>query len=192
MLVSGGQDALKALQAASILSGLPFTFFLIFMCQTIITMCKIAEENDNQDKAVSLEEHYKSTKTFSMPVFGGIFNIFEKALSFGCVPDKRAHIARINSDEIHGFFLAILLPFVPLYRILNMARPKSSEAIGNKILTFLYATFYYLAIGLFASVSKSEGFRAFGFSAAFIFGAILCWVRSKFFSFCIASPSVTD
>jgi hypothetical protein len=192
LLVSGGQDALKGLQAASILSGLPFTFFLIFMCMTIVTMCKVAEENDNEDKFVSLEENYKRSKKFSLPIFGGIFNIFEKALSFGCVPKKRAHIARTNHDEIVGFFVAIACPFIPLYRIMNMAQPKPAQATGNKILTLLYSVFYYLSIALFASISKSEGLRAFGFSTVLICGCILCWVRGKFFSFCIASPSVTD
>lgn len=32
LLVAGGNDALKSLQAASIVFGLPFNFFLIFMC----------------------------------------------------------------------------------------------------------------------------------------------------------------
>lgn len=178
MLVAGGQDALRGLQAASILSGLPFTFFLIFMCQTIVSMCNLAEENDKEDKYVSLEEDYKRGRKFTMPVFGGIFNIFERALSFGCVAEKRSHIAAVSSSEVTGFFVGIFSPFIPLYKILSKAQPKPEQAMSNKIQTAIYGFFYYLMIALFASISKSEGFRAFGWSAMVICGIILCVIRA--------------
>eukprot|EP00980_Cylindrotheca_fusiformis_P001230 scaffold331_cov117-Cylindrotheca_fusiformis.AAC.8 len=177
LLVSGGEDALKGLQAASILSGLPFTFFLIFMCQTIVSMCNLAEENDAADTNLTMEEDYKRGRKFQTPIFGGIFNIFENLLSFGCVPKKRAHIASVCAFDVTGFFMAIFCPFIPLYRILSKIKSKPEQVSNNKISTLAYVIFYYLFIGLFASISKSGGFRAFGWSALAICGIILCVVR---------------
>eukprot|EP00980_Cylindrotheca_fusiformis_P001227 scaffold331_cov117-Cylindrotheca_fusiformis.AAC.5 len=178
LLVSGGEDALKGLQAASILSGLPFTLFLIFMCQTIVSMCNLAEENEANGTDITMEEDYKRGRKFHTPVFGGIFNIFENLFSFGRVHKKRAHIAGVSAYDVTGFFVAIFCPFIPLYSILNKAHPKRGQAMGNKIQTLIYAIFYYLFIGLFASVSKSGGFLAFGWTSMLTCGMILSAARA--------------
>ncbi|KAL3934455.1 MAG: hypothetical protein SGBAC_009834 [Bacillariaceae sp.] len=177
LLVSGGQNALRALQAASILSGLPFTFFLIFMCQTIVSMCKLAEENDKEGTSISLEEDFKRKRNFVMPIFGGIFNIFERLLSCGMVHEKRTAIAQIESSSISGFFIAILFPFIPLYKIYGMARPKEADAKGNKFWVLAYTIFYYLTVGLFCSIGHSPAFRAIGWSTMAIAATILCVIR---------------
>lgn len=181
LLVSGGQDALRALQAASILSGLPFTFFLIFMCQTIVSMCTLAEENDREDTLVTLEEDYHRKRTFTMPIFGGIFNIFERLLSFGMVNEKRSKIGQVNGSEISGFFVAIVAPFVPLNKIYSMAKPKPADAFSNKLWVLTYTIFYYMTIGLFCSISRSAAFRGMGWSTMSICGIILCVIRSKYY-----------
>ncbi|CAJ1939141.1 unnamed protein product [Cylindrotheca closterium] len=177
LLVSGGQSALRALQAASILSGLPFTFFLMLMCLTIVSMCKLAEENDKEGTDLSLEEDYHRKRTFTMPIFGGIFNIFERVFSFGMTNEKRSSIATINGSDISGFFVAILFPFIPLNNIYGMARPKSSNAIGNKVMVFFYTIFYYLTVGLFCSIGQSPAFRGIGWSTMALAALILCSIR---------------
>lgn len=178
LLVSGGQAALRGLQAASILSGLPFTMFLIFMCLTIVKMCTLAEENDKEDTLTSLEEDYHRKRTFVMPIFGGIFNLFERLFSFGMVNSKRQEAAQIDISAISGFFMALLFPFIPMYKCYNMTRPKSSDAIGNKIWALLYTILYYLTVGLFASIGRSAAFRGLGWSSMACCATILCALRS--------------
>lgn len=47
LLVAGGSDALSSLQAASIVFGLPFNFFIFFMCYTIHRMCAVLDHQDD-------------------------------------------------------------------------------------------------------------------------------------------------
>jgi hypothetical protein len=178
LLVSGGQSALRGLQAASILSGLPFTGFLVIMCVAIVSMCRLAEKNDKDKTDLTLEEDYHRKRTFTMHLFGGIFNVFERLFSFGMVNEKRSSIAQIHSSEITGFFVAIVAPNIPLSKIYNMYRPKPSDAIGNKIGVLSYTLLYYLTIVLFCLAGESSVFTSFGWSTMCICAIILCVVRN--------------
>merc|ERR1712176_1191704 len=77
LLVAGRSEALKALQAASIVFGLPFNLFLFVMCSTIVQMCKSIEKEQNSNKNDASIMLPKETECWSMPIFGGVFNIFE-------------------------------------------------------------------------------------------------------------------
>jgi hypothetical protein len=178
LLVSGGQSALRGLQAASILSGLPFTGFLVIMCVAIVSMCRLAEENDKGKTDLTLEDDYHRKRTFTMHIFGGIFNIFERLFSFGMVNEKRAKIAELNRSEIKGFFVAVVAPFISLNKIYNMYRPKPSHAMGNKVGVFFYTLFYYVTIGLFSLGGESAAFCSFGWSTMVICAIILSVVRN--------------
>jgi choline-glycine betaine transporter len=68
---SSAKNVLKALQAASICCGLPFTFMLCFMMPALLYGL--------QDNA----EPNKKRKYFQVPVFGGIFDSLEWFFSFG-------------------------------------------------------------------------------------------------------------
>jgi len=46
LLVAGGTQSLQALQAASIVAGLPFTILLLYMVSSIYTMCDLAEKGE--------------------------------------------------------------------------------------------------------------------------------------------------
>ena len=81
VLHAGGADALGALQTASLVFGLPFNFLIFFMCYSVYKMCLALEEHESGqdiDPALLLPK-----KTWEMPVFGGIFDIFEFMFSFG-------------------------------------------------------------------------------------------------------------
>merc|ERR1711957_231847 len=84
LLVAGDSDALSALQSVSIIFGLPFNLFLFLMCISIVQMCKAIEQENNPDNPHP--DLLLPKKTWRvMPVFGGIFSIFEFILSFGFV-----------------------------------------------------------------------------------------------------------
>ena len=52
LLVAGGSDALGALQAASIVFGLPYNFFLFIMCASIVKMCQVIESEQLEDSGI--------------------------------------------------------------------------------------------------------------------------------------------
>ncbi|KAG7354598.1 BCCT family transporter-domain containing protein [Nitzschia inconspicua] len=181
LLVSGGPDGLRALQAASILTGLPFNFFLVFMCVTSYKMLVLAEQNNRDESDITLKEAYRKHKTFQMPVFGGVFNIFEYVFSMGmAIPEARQKVMPFpNGTVTKNFFVALLVPFVPYHQLLSFVYPKPRSKTSNMILTGIYATFHLLWISLFISMTVSRGFQAIAWTAFVLNGCILTHLRSS-------------
>lgn len=82
LLMAGGNDALTSLQAASIVFGLPFNFFLIFMCYGIIKMCRVLEARGS-DEGMTDARVLLPDKDWTLHLCGGVFNVIEWVLSFG-------------------------------------------------------------------------------------------------------------
>lgn len=189
LLVAGGGEGLRALQAASIISGLPFAVMLCLMCVSIYKMCIRAEKNDKEDHETSLQEEYQRHKTFAVPIYGGVFNIFEWIVSLGCVhPVRQALMPLPSVKDGIDFVIAILFPFIPLYHLYSRFSPKQSAKRGNLIGAALYGVFHILWIALFASMSVSRGLRGFAWIAFLFNGCILSALRSKS-TFTFHSPS---
>lgn len=182
LLVAGGSKALRALQAASILSGLPFTLFLCFMCLSIYKMCNLAENNDKSGVEKTLKEEYHEQRLFQTPIFGGVFNVFEHIFSFGHPHPIRADTMPLPSqNQVNSFFIALCVPFVPLYKIYSLFSSKPESKTGNLISTAIYASGFIMWIALFAAMpSSSRGLRGFAWCAMFFNGCILCNLRANF------------
>ncbi len=180
LLVAGGGEGLRALQAASILSGLPFAVLLCLMCISIHKMCIRAETNDNEGKETTLQEEYKTYNIFSVPIYGGVFNIVEWIVSLGSVHPVRKELMPVPraKDLIH-FMVATVFPFIPLYQLYAKFSPKQSDKSGNIITAAFYGLFHILWIALFILMGVSRGFRGFGWITILFNGCILSVLRSK-------------
>jgi len=174
LLVAGGDDALAALQTASIVFGLPFNFFIFFMCWSIHKMCQTLEENDykeNLDHRLLLPK-----KTWQMPAFGGIFDAMEFIVSFGNV-NKELGVEFPTSKHLVGFFKNLLVPFVALYSIYSAFDLKGKHRTVNLLLTGAYAFCHFSWIALFICGKINYGFIAFGWTAFFLNSCILTSLR---------------
>lgn len=174
LLVAGGNDALGALQTASIVFGLPFNFFIFFMCWSIHKLCATLEEHDNEgilDPKLLLPK-----KTWQMPVFGGTFNLMEFIVSFGRV-NKELGIEFPSSRQLLGFLKNLLVPFVALYSIYSTVDLKGKHTKVNALLTGAYALCHFVWIALFVCGTINHGFVAFGWSAFFLNACILTSLR---------------
>eukprot|EP00429_Kryptoperidinium_foliaceum_P020021 CAMPEP_0176047276 /NCGR_PEP_ID=MMETSP0120_2-20121206/23479_1 /TAXON_ID=160619 /ORGANISM="Kryptoperidinium foliaceum, Strain CCMP 1326" /LENGTH=827 /DNA_ID=CAMNT_0017380691 /DNA_START=109 /DNA_END=2592 /DNA_ORIENTATION=+ len=181
LLVAGGSQALRALQSASILSGLPFTAMLAMMCISIYRMCIRAEKNDEEDKETSLQEDYKQYKIFTVPIYGGVFNIFEYIISLGSPhPVRKEFMACPSAKDIVDFLVATVVPFVPLYNLYSRFSPKDSDRTGNMFGAAFYGAMHFLWIALFASMAKSPGLRGFAWCVWLFNGCILSVLRMNF------------
>ena len=181
LIVAGGTQALSSLQAASLLSGLPFTFMLGLMCISTYRMCIRAEINDKEDINVTLQEDYKNHKAFQMPIFGGLWNVFEHIVSLGRVHESRADLMPLpTGQEVMDFFVATVLPFIPLYKLYCQFSPKEADQNGNKIGAVLYGAGHILWVVLFACTGVSRGLRGFAWIVLLWNGCILSTLRSKF------------
>jgi len=184
LLVAGDTQALKALQAASTVLGLPFNLFLFMMCLTIVQMCKTIEREQNADHLNSNVLLPKEVESWHMPIFGGIFNIFEYIFSLGCVHESRKekgmHLP--TSEQILEFVIALLLPFVSLFKIYTSAviDPKQKNTFANIFMTIAYASCYIGWIVLFCFGAVNDGFVAFAWTLFFTNACILTALRMHF------------
>mmetsp|Transcript_5028 Transcript_5028/g.10975 ORF Transcript_5028/g.10975 Transcript_5028/m.10975 type:complete len:833 (+) Transcript_5028:111-2609(+) len=177
LLVAGGNNALGALQTASIVFGLPFNFFIFFMCWSIQKMCEKLEQLEELGATGIIDAKLLlPKKTWEMPIFGGIFNIVEFIVSFGMV-NKQLGIEFPTSKQVVGFFKNLLLPFLPLYSICSSIDMKGENARANMLLTVAYALCHVGWIALFICGTINYGFVAFGWSAFFLNACILTSVR---------------
>jgi len=185
LLVAGGSTALRALQSASIVFGLPFNLFLFVMCSTIVQMCKSIEKEQNSNKNDASIMLPKETECWSMPIFGGVFNIFEAIFSLGIFINK----SRIEKgmylptmQHIVQFLVALIFPFVPLHKIYSSAvvDPKQKNKFTSILMTAIYASCFIGWIVLFCFTTVNHGFTAFGWAAFFTNACILTVLRMNF------------
>jgi hypothetical protein len=175
LLTAGGPDGLAALQAGSIICGLPFTVFLFFILQSIYEMCEQALDEDR--------EYYEfKEREFEMPVYGGIFNVLEFIASAGKVhPDRQAKGMDLpKREEVYGFFQGLLVPFVSFHRILSAMYPKPSSRISNFALTAVYTLIHTAWIALFCLVKSSRGLQAWAWTAYFTNAVVLTWLKRRY------------
>uniref|UniRef100_A0A7S4AUD7 Uncharacterized protein n=2 Tax=Pseudo-nitzschia australis TaxID=44445 RepID=A0A7S4AUD7_9STRA len=184
LLVAGGSSALKSLQTASIVFGLPFNLFLLIMCMTITGMCKAIENEQNPDEPDPKILLPQEVESWSMPIFGGIFNIFETIFSVGFVHESRKekgmHLPTMN--QMKEFFVALLLPFVSVYRIHTSAimDPKQRNKVSNILVSVAYAVSYIGWIILFCFGVVNYGFVALGWLLFVINTLLMMKLRMKF------------
>lgn len=179
LLVAGGSDALGALQAASIVFGLPYNFFLFIMCASIVKMCQVIESEQLEDSGIVDADIMLPDKTWSLPVFGGIFNIFEFIVSFGNVhPARKAKGMDLPSrGHAIDFFKNLFLPFLTLHRIYSAVDIKKQHARTNAISTFFYCVTFVAMIALFVCGVINHGFVALGWACFFSNACILTSLR---------------
>lgn len=174
LLVSGGTNALGALQAAAIVFGLPFCLMLFLMCKSICTMCDFAEKNDS---ATSLPDpHYIVWK---MPIFGGVFNIVEYIASGGSVHQERIDkgMNAPTSVQCVEFLKGLFIPFLSLYKVTSSMDLKEANKLSTILTTGVYTIMFFAWIVLFILGTNNGGFKAFGLTAFLLNGCILTNLR---------------
>eukprot|EP00979_Chaetoceros_neogracilis_P008315 scaffold1853_cov287-Chaetoceros_neogracile.AAC.17 len=180
LLVAGGSDALTALQSASLIFALPFNALLFVMCVTIVMMCQAIEKSQNStgpklnDPSVLLPK-----KTWNMPVFGGILNIFEFIFSFGFVHPSRKEngMGFPTGAQSVEFVKGLLLPFMSLHAIYTAMDTKRNHRLSILLTTISYGVVFLAMIGLFICGVISNGFIAFGWTAFLLNACILTSLR---------------
>lgn len=178
LLVAGGDEALGALQTASIVFGLPFNFFIFFMSWSIYKLCETLEEHGQQSKTMD-PKLLLPKKTWEMPVFGGIFNIIEFIVSFGCVK-KELGIEFPTGRHLLGFVKNLFVPFMAVHAIYSAMDIRGRHSKVNALVAATYALLHFSWIALFACGTINYGFIAFGWSAFFLNACIMTSLRMDF------------
>jgi hypothetical protein len=148
------------------------------MCQSILGMCEQLDANSDNANAI---QEFVVSKGFSMPIFGGVFNVFEYAVSFGNVHEERVKrgMDLPTSFQTTQFFVALFFPFVSLRNALKCVNPKDSSKKLVLFATGVYAITFVAMITFFVLALKSAVFVALGWACFFINGCILTSVRNN-------------
>lgn len=177
LLVAGGNNALSALQTASIVFGLPFNFFIFLFCWSIQKMCATIEEHGLQDGNKFIDPKLLlPKKTWEMPLFGGIFNTFEFIFSFGAINEELG-VSLPTSKQSTGFFKNLLFPFAAIFSIYGSIDLKGKHTKLNAVITGVYAICHVTWIALFVCGTINYGFIAFGWMVFFMNACILTTLR---------------
>jgi hypothetical protein len=178
LLSAGGSSALRGVQAASIVAGLPFNFLLCYLLESIWVFAKQAEDPDNMEFKLSGQAE------FTMPVYGGIFNVFEFAASAGDVNPKRVERGMHLPTQFQAveFAKALFIPFVSLYQVLSAAYPKNKKT--NVFTAAVYGLFFITWVALFAAYGKYTSLLAWGWTVMFSGAVMLASIRNTFRARC--------
>ena len=177
LLLAGGKSALGALQAASLVFGLPFNFFLFAMMYGTVGMCQVAEAQEKAGNHAGKLPRPEETG-FKMHLFGGIANIVEYIVSFGNPHEERvaAGIHKPDSLHIQEFFIGLFLPFYSVFRILNKLE---FNVVATYSLTASYFGCFVMWIVFAAMSVENFGYVAFSFTCFFINACILIYIRAN-------------
>lgn len=175
LLSAGGSAALQGVQAASIIAALPFQFLLCYLLESIwVFVNQAAKDPDNMEFKLSTQAE------FAMPIYGGIFNIFEFTASGGDVNPKRIergmHLpTRMQAVE---FFKALFVPFISLYQVLNAAYPKSKKM--NFVTSAFYGLIFITWVAVFISYGTYTAMLGWGWGIMFCGAVLLASIRNGF------------
>jgi BCCT, betaine/carnitine/choline family transporter len=174
VLSSGGNESLLAIQAASIIFGLPVAILLCFLVQSVTLFCQATVNNDIQDYI------FPSQPEFDMPVYGGIFNAMEYLVSFGSVNPARVKLGmdRPTFTQLVEFVKGLIVPFVSLNQILSKTYPQNPRT--NSFMVFVYAACYIGGWTSYLASGSYPGLKGATWTFFFIAGGILGTIRSGF------------
>lgn len=148
---------------------------MIYLVQSIALFCeRAAEGEDVMDFAASTQ------KSFSVPVYGGIFNIGEWVASFGSVHPDRVALGMDKPSALHvtEFVKGLFVPFISLYQVLSAAYPRNTTL--NMLNTVVYSLFYYTWVALFCAYGAKTGLIGMGWLFFFCAASLLAGIRAGF------------
>ncbi|CAB9508081.1 Glycine betaine/proline/choline/ectoine transporter VP1456 [Seminavis robusta] len=168
LLYTGGSNALSALQAASIICGLPYTVIMTYLLQSIYVMCEQALDED--------KIHFSlPRRQWIMPSYGGVFNVFEFLASFG-----KVHTARVvlgldlpSTFQTTEFFTSLFLPFLPLLDIVFTMHPKQTSKFSNTLFVASYTALFFFWVAAFIVAGAVHSSMVYWGWAAFLINAFL-------------------
>lgn len=164
--LSNSKNVLKALQAASICCGLPFTFMLCFMMPAL---WKVLKSEENPKAAARFGK-------FATPIFGGVFDVFESIFSLGAAPFPAGKV-------FVDWLVAAVVPWYSMNNLLNLCNEKGkpitvfgSKMIGNFFFSFAVAFCWFTWI-VTVAMNGTTGLWSIGWAMWIFHAGLLTVVR---------------
>jgi len=160
LIQAGGEDSLKALQAMSIMAGLPFTIILMFMVTALWRALKV--------ECGDMGPRWERTD-WKLPLYGGIFDYGECVLSLGRSPMP-------DVESVKLFFMGIFAaPLIFWTAMDTLHRKQKPTYVVYNFLTVIcalsYVAFWVFAILGWAGVTS--GLYGFAFVSLTVFATVV-------------------
>lgn len=174
LLTKGGAAALAAIQAGIVICGVPCAILLCYMLQSITLMCHQTADNQVGDY------EFPNQNEFSMPVYGGVFNILEYAASLGKVNEASRDRGKstVTKAQAIEFLKGVLVPFVTMWQVLSVAYPQNPRT--NVYLVVCQALSYLALLCFWLAPHWWQDLESLIWTPLAIHGGILVIVRSAF------------
>jgi len=151
LLATGKETSLRALQSVSIVCGLPYTFFLCYMCYALVLVCK--EEMGD----ISATRNQFRTQLLEFPSY-----MFKDGLGAGLV----------------AFLANSVFPFVAIKRI--MAKCAATKGTAPETFPYIFAAILWLAAIVFLALCPIEAnLRMLSATCYVFFTCFTCWARHQ-------------
>jgi choline-glycine betaine transporter len=157
LMQAGGADSTKALQAISVVFGLPYTVVLCFMCVSLAVAC--GQEDEMLKKGLLNGELTRPRRGFKLELYRGVFDIFEFICSF-------------DTDYISSFAQAVplyllncILPTISLLTVSRKLSPDGSMGLEQTFYIILSAFAWIIFWCLRLSTLEDSGFAVFSWIA---------------------------
>jgi hypothetical protein len=140
---AGGSESTAALQAISVVMGLPYTIVLCFMCVSLSVSCAQEDKMLKGDKAGLLSGSQQACRSgFKLELYRGIFDILE----FACSLDATYLSSFVKS--IVPFLRDLILPFITVFTCFSKLGNDGKMSPYNTLNTVLAVVFTIMWIGL--------------------------------------------
>jgi len=192
----GGNDSMKALRAISIVSGLPYTIAMCFMCTALLRACKYDQQEEDITRMTrfttglfDFTEGYMPKTKFknSPPVMERIVSFL---ISLFC-PAAGMHSMHMKLYGVYGFFFTAVLALLQgAWLALMIAGPvhngtdtASTFGVECSAIVMLGWTFYtFMAVQIMVvRVQARDSYNIYGFIVEDFFSSVVMypWVVSQ-------------
>jgi choline-glycine betaine transporter len=180
LMIAGGSESTGALQAVSVVMGLPYTIVLCFMCLSLSVSCAQEDKMLKGDRASLLSGSLQGCRSgFKLELYRGIFDILE----FVCSLDKQYLNSFLSS--IVPFLRDSILPFLSVWSCFS--KLGNGKISGFNMLNFVLAvvfTIMWISLGA-ATVADAAGivedtsYAAFSLTFYLAFVCVVTQVRTQ-------------
>jgi hypothetical protein len=177
LMQAGGKESTGALQAISIVFGLPYTIVLCFMCVSLSVSCEQEDKMLKGDRSGLLSGSLQAPRRgFKLELYRGIFDILE----FVCSLD--AKYLSSFAASIVPFLRDSILPFLTVWSCFTKLGKMSNYNVLNAVLAAVFTILWIgLGVATVADYVIDSGTNYASFSLTFYVGfvCIVTQVRTQ-------------
>jgi choline-glycine betaine transporter len=169
LMQAGGSSSTTALQAISVVFGLPYTVVLCFMCVSLAVACE--QEDQMNKRGLLTGELMRPRRGFKLELHRGVFDILEFLCSFN------AEYLTSFVAALPAYVLNCVLPVLTLAKVNQKIGPDGAMTKADMFFTLLATVSWILFWCLRLSTLEDNGYATFSWVAYLAF--VMCVTMAR-------------